>query len=323
MKNLLIIDTFALIFRAYHAYPADLTARDGTPTNAIFGILQMVMSIVEKYEPDCIVFALESRTKTFREEMYEAYKANRKEPDENIKIQIEIIIKILRDLDVLCLSVDGYEADDVIGSIVNKYASKYKKIEILTGDRDLLQLIRKNVFVLLPGFVFSQIKIYNEKEFVKKYDVKVEDYVFYKALIGDTSDNIKGIPGIGPKTAVKVINQFNDTEKLFANLDSIDPRIASKLENELDNLRTYVELSKVYLDLDIELDESKCRTNKMNVNKLRDIVQKYEFKSIGPKTAKFIDFFNKKYGENNLFADLEEEFKLDYKIVDRVQYDSN
>lgn len=315
MSKLLIIDTYGLIFRAYHAYPP-LNNSQGLPTNAIFGFTQMLINTIDRIKPDYIVCASESETPTFRHRLYSEYKSNRKEADQELKIQIGHVLEIIQRLNIQLIYLNGFEADDVIGSLTNKYKTQLQKIEIVTGDKDLLQLIDNNVIVIMPGRNFSDMTYYDRFKFKEKFGIEVENYPLYKALTGDTSDNIKGIPGIGPKTAIQIVNRFNDINKLKANLEALDYRIAQNILENQKLLDLYYELSQIRTDLAIKVDLENLKTKKINFNALRKIVQEYEFYSISRKISQFIEHMNDTYSEFSLF---EESYEQKYEVKFNLQ----
>ncbi|BDQ04484.1 MAG: hypothetical protein KatS3mg084_0002 [Candidatus Dojkabacteria bacterium] len=325
MAKLLIIDTYGLIFRAYHAYPL-LTTSDGRPTNAIFGFTQMLLNCIEKFAPDFIVCSLESETPTFRHEIDSNYKANRKEVDTELKVQIPEIINLISRLNIKVLQKNGYEADDVIGSFAVQNQNKFDSIEIITGDRDLLQLISPKIRIFMPGKKFSDLIEFNEITFSEKFGIQVSDYVLYKSLIGDSSDNIKGVPGIGPKSATEIVKKFHSVEAILANLDELPPRIAEAISENQYLLKKYYDLSKIKCDLEIDLTPEDLKVKRMNITALRQILDEYEFKSLSTKIAKFIDKFEKKYHGFDIFDTENIKYKsleLEYTIVDYINFEQN
>lgn len=299
-----------------------LTTADGKPTNAILGFMQMLLGSIEKFNPDAIVCSLESESPTFRSKMDSNYKANRKEADPELKEQIGEIINIIGRLEIKTLYADSYEADDVIGSFAMQSQEHFDEVEIVSGDRDLLQLIRPKVKVYLPGKTFSDLIGYTREMFEEKYGINLDDFVLYKALIGDTSDNIKGIPGVGPKTAQNIVNRFHSVDSIIANCDEFPPKVCEAITENADQLKKYYDLSRIETDLKIDLAPEDTKVSKINASALRKIVDEYELKSLTKKVAKFIDTFEQKYGGFGLF-DLDEDLKrqeIEYTINDEVNF---
>lgn len=323
MKKLLIIDSFALIFRAYHAYPM-LTTADGQPTNAIFGFLQMLLGTIEKFDPDYIACSLESETPTFRHKLSADYKANRKEPDNELTIQIPQIINLIQSLNIKTLQKDGFEADDVIGSYACQNQNEFDQVCIVTGDRDLLQLISEKIHVFMPGKSFADLIEYDRAKFTEKFGVELEDYVLYKTLIGDSSDNIKGVPGIGPKTAVNIIKKFNSLDSIVANTDQLPQRFAVAIEENRDLLEKYYQLCKIDTDIKLDLTPEDLKLSKMNASRLRSLIREYELTSMTKRVTKFIDNFEKRYGGFGLFDESyndEKQHEVDYKLVESIKFE--
>lgn len=321
MSKLLIIDTYGLIFRAFHAYPI-LTTADGRPTNAIFGFLQMLLGTIEKQDPTHIVCSLESSTPTFRHTLAADYKATRKPTAEELKQQIPEIIDIIRQLNIQILQKDGFEADDVIGSYATQNQGKFDEIKILTGDRDLFQLLSDNIRILMPGRFFSDLSEYDRVKFEEKYGIKLEDFVLYKSLIGDSSDNIKGIPGVGPKNAEKIVNTYHTIESILANLDSLPPKIAESITENQNLWRDYYTLSKIDTNINLPIPVESTAISKMKAVALRNIMERYELKSLQTKASKFIDKFEEKHGGFGLFStedSVPQSNELQFTISERVE----
>ncbi|MFW5720128.1 MAG: DNA polymerase [Candidatus Dojkabacteria bacterium] len=321
--KLLVIDTFGLIFRAYHAYPM-LTTSEGKPTNAVFGFLQMLLTILGRYEPDYLVCGLESETPTFRHKLAADYKANRKEADPEMKVQIQDVIAILSTLNVATIQKNGFEADDVIGSFVVQHCDYFDQVQILTGDRDLFQLLSEKSHVLMPGRRFSDITEYDCQAFEQKYNLSLDDFVLYKSMIGDSSDNIKGIPGVGPKTAEKIVNKYHSIDSILANLDDLPPRIAESITEHKDLWQGFYDLCRIDASIDTGITPEETRISKLHIWKLRELVEKYELTSMQTKVTKFVSNFEKKFGSFDLFDtglsqgnDIRE---LRYRIVEHVEF---
>jgi DNA polymerase I len=226
MKKLVIIDTFNFLHRAYHAIPKSFRSSDNTPTNAVYGVSSMIVSLINETKPDFLIAALDSKGPTFRSEEFVNYKAHRKELEEDLAIQIPLVFEALDSFGVQKIVCEGYEADDVIGTLVERYDGKYQ-IFIVSNDKDLWQLISPTTFILLPntkgGFEKVDNSLANEKlGFDKKY------LVDYKAIRGDVSDNIPGVRGIGEIGAKKLIDKYHTLENIYDNIDSVEPESTKK-----------------------------------------------------------------------------------------------
>lgn len=279
MKKLVIIDTFNFLHRAYYAIPKSFRAPDNTPTNAVYGVCSMIISIINELKPDYMIAALDSQKPTFRSEEFSNYKAQRKEMDEELRVQIPIVFDAIEKLGVMKLNCEGYEADDVIGTLVERYKDSFE-IYILSNDRDMWQLITQTVRVLLPntkGF-FEEINAENVKE---RLEFSREHLVDYKALRGDTSDNIPGVYGIGEVTAKKLISQYETIENIYAHIEEIKPEsLKKKLIENVETAYLSKKLATIILDCPIVLDIEGAKMRPGVSDELVNLFEKLNFKSL-------------------------------------------
>ncbi len=238
MKKLLIIDSNSLINRAFYGVRF-LSASDGTPTNAIFGFLMTLMKLIDENNPDYICAAFDLKAPTFRHKMYAEYKAQRKPMPDGLRVQMPIAKDILRAMGINILELEGYEADDIIGTVSRLCEENDVECLIATGDKDDLQLASQKTKVLLTVTKqgVTDTDVYTEKEVFDRYGVTPEQFIDVKALMGDTSDNIPGVKGIGEKTAMTLIGKAKSIENLYADLESwgITPANLKKLEADKDS----------------------------------------------------------------------------------------
>ena len=279
MKKLVIIDTFNFLHRAYYAIPKSFRAPDNTPTNAVYGVCSMIISIINELKPDYMIAALDSQKPTFRSEEFSNYKAQRKEMDEELRVQIPIVFDAIEKLGVMKLNCEGYEADDVIGTLVERYKDSFE-IYILSNDKDMWQLITKTVRVLLPntkGF-FEEINAENVKE---RLEFSREHLVDYKALRGDTSDNIPGVYGVGEVTAKKLISQYETIENIYAHIEEIKPEsLKKKLIENIETAYLSKKLATIILDCPIVLDIEGAKMRPGVSDELVNLFEKLNFKSL-------------------------------------------
>jgi DNA polymerase I len=220
MKKLILIDSNALIHRSFHAIPP-LTTRSGELVNAVYGFSSILLRVINELKPDYIVAAFDLAAPTFRHIEYKEYKATRpKTPDELYK-QIPRAKEILKALNIPVLEKEGFEADDVIGTMAKRIGKDGVEVLIITGDLDTLQLIDKNIRIYTPKKGLSDTVIYGEKEVEDRYGLKVSQMIDYKALRGDPSDNIPGVRGIGEKGACNLLKEFGTLENLYEKLDTL------------------------------------------------------------------------------------------------------
>ncbi len=242
-----IIDVSSYIFRAFHALPM-MTSPDGQPVNSIYGFISMFFKTVEKFKDYSFVAALDSRTQTFRKDYYPEYKANRKEVDPDLKCQFKHIEKMLRALNVTTVSMDGFEADDIIASIAEK--NSVSDVVIISSDKDLTQLINEKVIL----YDSMKEKFIGTEEVKEKFGVYPNKMKEFLTLTGDSSDNIPGIPGVGPKTAAALLEEYGSIDNIYSNISNLKPSLKTKFEEN----RKLIEISGflVTLKSDIQVDSS-------------------------------------------------------------------
>ena len=248
--HLVIIDGLSFFFRAYHAV-RPLSRADGLPTNALYGFAQMLLKVVKDLQPDQCVVALDSIGPTFRKDMYPAYKAHRSEPDEEMKAQLPYLQPMIEAFAIPALRVEGVEADDIIATLATEHGQKGDKVTIVSSDKDLMQLLGGTVTMLDT----MKNKVFDVDAVVEKFGVGPEKVTQVQALIGDSSDNIPGVPGIGPKTGAQLIGEFGTLEVLYENLDQIK---REKLRQNLRENKAEADLSLrlVTLKRDVNIPEN-------------------------------------------------------------------
>jgi len=229
METLLIVDSHALIHRAYHAIPP-LSTRSGIPTNALYGFINLIQKAIQDIKPSHLVTCFDTPTESFRKKIITEYQATRKPTEDNLKIQFNIVKELVDAAHVSRFEADGYEADDVIGTIVKQLSSQTLRVIILTGDKDMFQLVTDHIYVLTPQIGFSKSILYGPKEVEAKLGIPPDKVADYKALSGDPSDNYGGIRNIGPKTAAKLITQYGAIENMGGHFDDDTMNILRKMK---------------------------------------------------------------------------------------------
>ena len=274
-----IIDGSSLMYRAFYALPL-LTAENGQYTNAAYGFATMLVKLLEDLQPDALAIAFDKGKKTFRNELFEAYKGTRKATPEELLSQIPLVHELAEAFGVRLIEEAGYEADDVIGTLSAKAAEAGAKVVVVTGDRDALQLIGPNVSVLLTKKGISEMELYDEAAFREKYGLEPKALIDLKGLMGDSSDNIPGVPGVGEKTALKLLHAYGSMEEVFAHIEEIT---AKKLQERLRENKELAVLSKrlatIVRDMPLEYDAAAFRIAP-DVRQLREFCMRYRFKSI-------------------------------------------
>ena len=218
--KLILIDAQAVLHRAWHALP-QLTDPQGRVTNAAYGFTALLLKLINEQKPDYITVAFDTKAPTFRHKKYKEYKAGREKQPQIFYDQIDFTKDIIKSFNIPIFEKDGFEADDLIGAIIKAQKKNIPNLEclIITGDLDLCQLIDKQTSVYFFRHGFSQTKIYDEKAVKERFDFSPQQLIDFKALSGDPSDNIKGVPGVGPKTALILIKKFKNIERLYQHLE--------------------------------------------------------------------------------------------------------
>ncbi|MDT7919558.1 MAG: DNA polymerase I [Meiothermus sp.] len=268
-----LVDGHHLAYRSYFAFEKLTTSR-GEPTQAIFGFLRTLLKLL-KEDGDCVIVVFDPPTRTFRHDAFEEYKANRAATPDDFYPQLEKIKELVDLMGLRRLEVPGYEADDVIGTLARKAELEGYPVRILTGDRDSFQLLSEAVQVMLPDG-----RLMNPQAVQEKYGVTVAQWVDYRSLVGDSSDNLPGAKGIGEKTAARLLQEWGSLEALYANLEALSPKVRASLEQSRDNIRLSRALSEIHTDLPIELDFRDCHRREPDRMALRQALERLEFGSI-------------------------------------------
>ena len=258
----LLVDGNAIIHRAFHAFPPTLTDRKGRPTNAVFGFARIFLSALKQFQPAHVAVAVDLPGKTFRDDLFAEYKAKRVKAPQELYDQIPIVKEFLTSLEVPCFGVAGYEADDIIGTLAHRIPKELKVAEviILTGDGDALQLVNRQVKVALPQRGLQPPTIYDSVAVAGRYGLTPSQIIDYKALRGDASDNIPGVPGVGEKTATELLKEFRSVENLYRNLDKVkSDATRAKLEKGREMAELSQKLARIHTNvtLDFKLNDAK------------------------------------------------------------------
>ena len=335
MSKLFLLDAYALIFRSYYALiRAPRINSKGLNTSAILGFVNTLHEIITKERPDYLGVAFD-HGKTFRHEAFPAYKAQRQETPEDITQSVPIIKEILRAFHIPILQADGFEADDVIGTLAIKAAEKNVETYMLTPDKDYGQLIRKNVFMYRPRHG-GGYDVIGEHEIAEKYGISTPAQVIdLLALMGDSADNFPGCPGVGEKTAVKLINEFGSTESLILHADQLKGKMREKVENAVEDIKMSKFLATIRTDVPMELHLDELKLQSPDEEKLGEIFAELEFKTLANKILNKaeqkpksinpqLDLFavnptdGQVSGENTSFESIKT-VKHDYKLIDNQE----
>jgi DNA polymerase-1 len=281
MKRLVIIDGKSVFYRGYYAMPG-LSLRDGTPTGGVFGFASVALEVIKRLEPDYVAVAWDKRGTNIRRrlELLPTYKAGRKSPPEDFFAQIPILNELLSAFNWPLYEMDDYEADDIMGCFAVKAAEQNIETCLITSDLDMLQLVGPltHVYALKKGF--SDIEQYDVAHFEQKYGINVHQFLDLKALKGDSSDNIPGVPGIGEKTAVQLLQEFKTLDGVYEHLDDVKPSVARKLEAGKDSAYLSKEVARIWVDAPINLDLKAMDARDLNTEELAVLLKKLEFNSL-------------------------------------------
>jgi DNA polymerase-1 len=285
MKPLLLLfDGNALVHRAFHALPPLTQPKTGELVNAVYGFASTLLKVFADFKPTHWAVAFDRPAPTFRHEMFEEYKAQRPATPEELKSQIKKVHQLVEAFHIPVFEIDGFEADDVLGTLSKQADEQGVETIIVTGDNDMLQAVLPRVKALAPRRTFTDTVLYDEEAVEQKYGIKPEQLADLKALAGDVSDNIPGLPGVGEKTATKLLQQYGSLQGIYDHIEDITP---SKLQNTLREYRTQSfqskELSTIVKDVPIKLDLKTCQVSHYDRNEVAKLFQELEFINLLPR----------------------------------------
>ena len=280
----MLVDGSAIIHRAYHAMPP-FTAPDGTPTGAVVGFFSMLLKLIQNIHPAYVAVAFDRGAPTFRQELYVDYHANRPKTDNDLVAQFDVVRSLLSEVGIPVYELDGYEADDVIGTI-NKQLNEHEKslmVYVVTGDRDMLQLVDSDTHVLMPVKGISEVMIYDPDRVEEKFRVRPDQIIDLKAFMGDASDNYPGVRGIGPKTASSLLQEYGHFERVFESINEIEgknPKLAAKLAEGSDMAFLAKKLAALACDAPIDFVLEACDVAHMSAEGFTKAFAPYQFKTL-------------------------------------------
>ena len=282
MEKIVLIDGHSILNRAYYGVP-DLTNSDGLHTNAVYGFLNIMFKILDEEKPDYFAVAFDLKAPTFRHKMYEQYKGTRKPMQEELRQQVPVIKEMLEAMQVPLMMLEGYEADDLLGTVAKKAEADGLEAVVVSGDRDLLQLATDHIMIRIPKTKKggTEIENYRTADVIEKYQVTPIQIIELKALMGDSSDNIPGIPGVGEKTATKLIAEYGCIENAYAHVEEIKPNKAKEsLRDHYDMAQMSKELATINIYSPFELDMDKARMTDLYTKEAFELCKKLEFKNM-------------------------------------------
>ena len=287
MNRLLIIDGNAIVHRAFHALPP-LTDKQGRLVNAVYGFFSMLLKVIEDVQPTHVVVCFDRPKPTFRKTLFAGYQAHRPEMADGLSGQFVILHEALEEIHIAIFEVDGYEADDLIGTLAFQAVhteprteeSELTEVKIVTGDRDLLQLVNDRVHILFPIVGITKMTEYDDTAVEEKFGVKPEQFIDYKALIGDASDGYPGVTGIGPKTAASLLQNFHSFENIYHNLSNLPEKTAQKLATDIEQASLAKTLATIVTDAPITLKLGNCTLDKIDKEITSDVFERLSFGSL-------------------------------------------
>lgn len=311
MSKLLLIDGNAMMHRAYHALPP-LTNAKGEPIQAVYGFFSMLFNVLQDQKPTHLVVCFDRGAPTIRQSMYVGYHAHRPKMSEDFVPQVDIIHDLLERMNVRIFELDGYEGDDLIGTIafealargpaaphprptssaslagdrrgtpsrVTPRVNSDLEIVILTGDRDMLQLVNHKVKVLMPLVGITKTVLFDEEKVEEKYGIHPKQFIDYKALIGDPSDGYPGVTGVGPKTAASLLQKYSTFENLYKKVGELPEKVGLKLATDAEQASLAKKLATIMTDAPIQFDINKCACKNFDIKGLREGFVEQGFKTL-------------------------------------------
>jgi len=287
MNRLVLIDGNAILHRAYHALPT-LTNKAGEPTQAVYGFVSILFRVIEDLKPTHLAVAFDRPGPTFRNELFKNYQAQRPEMEKELSSQVGKVHQVVEAMQIPVYELDGFEADDVLGTIAkqssvvrHQSSDKIDEVVIVTGDRDLLQLVNDKVKLFMPVKGLNEGKLFGEKEVEERMGVKPKQIVDLKALMGDASDNYPGVAGIGPKTAISLIDEYRSLENIYKHIDQIkNIAVSEKLKNGKENALISQKLAQVVTDAPVKFELNKVKLGDLLTDEVIEVFGELGFKTL-------------------------------------------
>ncbi|OGG03078.1 hypothetical protein A2W14_05230 [Candidatus Gottesmanbacteria bacterium RBG_16_37_8] len=310
MLRLVLIDGHAILYRAYYALPP-LTTSKGVPSGAVYGFISILLKTINDLKPTNLAVAFDRPEPTFRKKLFKEYQSQRPKMEENLVSQVDLMHSLITTLGIAVYELAGFEADDVIGTLADQ-AVKGEKSEVIvvTGDRDMLQLVDDRIRIYMPVKGISDAKLFGKDEVVEKFGVFPSQVVDYKALIGDPSDNYPGVSGIGPKTAENLIKKYGSLENIYKNIDQVEAKLKEKLIRDKENAFMSQKLAEIVKNAPVNLDLASTKLINLDRPDVRSVFEELGFLTLitrlsgrnGEKIKKKDDK-NKKTENNNSKAE--------------------
>src|SRR3989337_2806105 len=294
MSKLILIDGNAILHRAYHALPP-LTTKKGEPINAVYGLVSMLLRVIQDMKPTHIAVCFDTPEPTFRHKEFPEYQAQRPKTADELSSQFEKAKRVIEAFGIPIFEKAGYEADDVLGTLalqvseksnVKSQMSKVDDVVIVTGDRDILQLVNDYTKVYLMGRGMTEGKLYAEKDVVEKMGIEPAAVADYKALVGDPADNYRGVSGIGPKTAIALLQKYKNLDEIYTHLNEVTPKIREKLRGAKEAAHLSLKLARIVKDVGVSLDLENCGRWDVDSQRVLDLFTEFGFRTLTERVKK-------------------------------------
>ncbi|MBI2066205.1 hypothetical protein HYT60_01755 [Candidatus Woesebacteria bacterium] len=282
MGKLILIDGNAILHRAFHALPP-LTTKRGEPINAVYGLISMLLRVIQDLKPTHLAVAFDEKEPTFRHKEFAGYQAQRPAMADELSGQFEKAKRVIEAFGIPIYSKGGFEGDDVIGTLAKEAK---EDVVIVTGDRDILQLVGGRVKVYLPIAGLSSAKLMGEEEVKEKLGIAPKQVADYKALVGDPSDNYPGVAGIGPKTAVSLLEKYLNLDGIYTHLEEISPSVGEKLMKGKDEAKLSLRLATIVKDVPLKFDIEACGRWDIDSQAVLNLFSKFGFKTLTERVKK-------------------------------------
>ena len=316
----------ALIYRAHFAFSKNpIVNSKGINTSAVYGFLNTLLELLNKEKPTHLAVAFDTKSPTFRSEIFTEYKANRERQPEDIQVAIPIIKNFLEHLNIKIVELDGFEADDIIGTLSSVLSEEEEtQVFMMTPDKDFAQLVKENVFLYKPAFMGRGVDILGVKEVLEKFKIKEVDQVIdFLGLQGDSVDNIPGIPGVGPKTAQKLLSEYGSVEGILENKEKIKGSVGMKVRDNTESALMSKELAKIKTDISLNIEINDLKIKKANYSDLNRLLDEMEFRTIKNRMISSGLLLEQEEGQLDFFSNQTsaETENLNYKLIDKNKLD--
>ena len=325
-NKVFLLDAMALIYRAHFAFSKNpIVNSKGVNTSAVYGFLNTLLELLNKEKPTHMAVAFDTKSPTFRSEIFSEYKANRERQPEDIQVAIPIIKNFLHHLNIKMVELDGFEADDIIGTISNVLSQeKDTCVFMMTPDKDFAQLVKENVFLYKPAFMGRGVDILGIEEVLDKFKInKINQVVDFLGLQGDSVDNIPGIPGVGPKTAQKLLSEYGSVEGILENKEKIKGSVGIKVRDNTESALMSKELAKIKIDISLNIKIDDLKNKKANYSELNKLLDEMEFRTIKNRMISYGVLLEEEEGQLDFFSNQTsvENENLNYTLVAKNNLD--